>query len=901
MHLDTISLSLTHNQLETAMARPYAVVVNPLLDAEELYVISQVSGNQSMPLFAPQGPADLVLDLDNFPGFPLPDFDIMTVDAGSHAVLGHNSDIGTLLFGLAFHPTTGDLIVANMESKSGDFIGEGSFTDGKVVDNRLTFAAPGSTSPTYVSTEPPTTSEAIVMPTDIAIDSFGRVYVAGYASRNIGVFDASGSSLGVIPTGSGPRGLAFDAASGRLYCFNRADDSVFSFDVSNAGTIPGEALQKRKLPDPTYDRVRIGRKIFLDPTNSGAGTTGCFSCHPDLRKDALTWDLSKYFETSTEHTYSNLPTFKDRKGPMVTQDLRSLEDVPPYHWRGEQMDLEAFNGAFLDLLKGNKLGGAAFAMMKDYLFSSVYPPNPNQQLNRVFTPSADLGVINYMTLNSDGSEEAPQTCIDCHALPTGSDASMTDGIPVLPETPLTIKTAQLRGMWTKTFSRTNIDEVNPPNFDLASAGVTPVTGSGFFHSGIVDDLPEFIDVFFQGIEQDERDDIKSFMAEFDSGLAPATMYSEMLSIDTVGATQIPFLIDQANSSNCDLVAIGKLRLGEGWTRVSLLFDADPAAQEFIADDSTLGPFTWTQLEGLAGSGDAQILVLGVPFWSGERIALDRDRDGIYNRDELAFPDGPLSPVNPDTDGDGMWDGYDPQPLLNPNTIQKVGAPTPSTPQEIFATTNSLKLSFTTDELALVRIEYGLTTSYGTIVGDPFPAAGSLSDRPTNHWKTKHTGFLRLLQDGQPYHFRIHTLGQNGETAVTDDMVTTSFLQDRFDNARIVSMDLTGERSGALVTYTATVVVEDNQGNTITDATVSGRLTTYDGSDIGTQTVVQASTASGSAVIVFPPVLHAAGDNVVFDVPMTVDIAGEPTTGIVMDSEMFFAWPEGPSMVMDIAP
>ena len=48
--------------------------------------------------------------------------------------------------------------------------------------------------------------------------------------------------------------------------------------------------------------------------------------------------------------------WKDRKGIMVTQDLRSIEEVAPYHWRGERRDLIDFNGAFEDLLHGAPLG-----------------------------------------------------------------------------------------------------------------------------------------------------------------------------------------------------------------------------------------------------------------------------------------------------------------------------------------------------------------------------------------------------------------------------------------------------------------------------------------------------------------------------------------------------------------
>lgn len=897
-HVATIPLTLTHNQLASEMARPYAVVVDTSADPDQVHVLSQISGNQSMPLFAPAGPVDLVIDLNNFAGFSLPDFDIMTIDGSSHAILSRTTEVGTLLFGMERHPTTGQLIVSNMDSKNGQFIGEGSFAGGEVVENLLTFATAGGSSHTYISTETPTTAANVVMPTDIAVDAVGRVYVAGYASKNIGVFDAAGAALGVIAAGSGPRGLALDPSGKTLYCFNRADNSVWSFDVSSPTSLPSGAIHKAFMHDPTFTGVKIGRKIFLDPSNSGAGTAGCFSCHPDLRKDGLTWDLSKYFENSVGHTYTNLPTWKDQKGPMVTQDLRSLEDVPPYHWRGEQPDLDAFNGAFVDLLKGTELGPRRFELMKEYVFSSVYPPNPQQQMNRNFTQAASDGVVGFSTLNSDGSEQNPRTCLDCHALPTGSDASITDTMMTTPASGLSIKTAQLRGMWTKTFSLSNIDESNPPNFGLASVSVVPVPGTGVFHSGIIDDPDEFVEIFFPGILQSERDDIKEFMREFDSGLAPATMYSERLDVNTLAATQVPYLMDQAENTNCDLVMIGRYRVGSTWNDVSVWYDTTQTTPVFIADDSTIGPFTWAQIQGAVAASAAELLVLGVPYWSGERIALDRDRDGIYNVDELNFSGGPLDPTNPDTDGDGLWDGYDPLPLTFPNPVVP-GAPVPSTPTEVFATTNSIKITYTTDVLSLTRIEYGTTTAYGQFEGDPFP---QIPGDETNHWKRKHTAFLRLLEDGKPYHFRIHTIGQNGQTAVTPDMTTAMFLADHFDNVRVDSMSLAGVRTGADVAYTADVTVVDNQGNLIPNAQVTARLTTYNGLNIGTQTTLQATTnAGGVAQLAFAAVTHAAGDTVVFDVPMTIDFGGSSVAGVVDPTGTAFAWPEGPSMITDVAP
>lgn len=904
-YITSIPLQRPHNQLTPSLARPYAVVADPT-PPETVHVLSLVSGNQSGPFLNTAGPVDFVLDLTAINGFSLPDFDIVSVDAATNTVTGHTTGVGTTLLGMALHPTTGQLIVANVDSQNGKFIGENSFTNGKITFNRLTYVGMGGAAHNPVVLDPPTTTAPVVMPTDVVTDGFGRVIVAGYASSNIGVFDSAGAFLGIFNTGAGPRGLAVDTNTGTLYCLNRADNSVWAFDVSLPGTLPPAPIFQTNLTDPTYDRIRDGRKVFLDATHSADGTTGCFSCHPDARKDGLTWELSKFFETTEQHTNQNPPTWKDRKGPMVTQDLRSIEEVPPYHWRGEQLDLEAFNGVFPDLLKGTSLSATDFQLMKDYVFSTVYPPNPLQQMNRNFTPSAVQGVFNFQTLNSDGSAQNPRTCEDCHALPTGTDSSITDVFIFTPQSPAVVKTAQLRGMWTKTFSLANADDnpANPPNFALGSSTVLPMTGTGFFHSGIIDNTAEFIDAFFGGLLVQQRTDLKQFMNEYDSGLAPATMYSEYLDRNSVGLTQVPYMIDQANNSNCDLVAVGRLRLLGVWVNVSLLWDAAPGNQFFRPDLTSLGTFTWPRIQTLATNGNAELLILGTPHWSGERIALDRDRDGVFNGDELAFAGGPLNPTNPDTDGDGMWDGYDPQPLQNPNTILIVGAPTPSIPTEVYDTTNSVKLTYTTNQLSPTRVEYGLTTAYGQFEGDPFPLPLNPPAQRSNLWKRKHTVFLRLLRDGQPYQFRIHTQGQNGQTAVTPNMSTAMFLADEFTpNVRVSSITVFGLRSGTQVTYVADVTVVDNAGNPVNIASVHARLTTYNGLNLGTQIVQQAfTTVSGIARFVYPPVTQTAGDKVVVDVPMTtVNSGGGPVAGVVDVNGNTFAWPEGPSMTMINAP
>lgn len=895
--IKNIALTRTHNTQSTALNDPMAVIhVNG-----RIYVTSHLSGNQTIVdsllgglipgAFGPvTGGGALkisVVDLNNDPNRSLPDFDVMVVDTATDTVVDHKAAVGTVLFGLTYHPQSGRLVVSSFETRNGAFIGEGSWANGQVVRNRITGFLPTDPPANYIQVVTENlgpNNDNVVMPTDMAVDATGRLFVAGYASGNVGVWASSGAYLGALRAGAGPRGLAVAAGTKRLYVLNRADATLAYYDIS--GGIPTPAVKTVALPDPTYDRVKDGRKVFLDPTHSGAGTTGCFSCHQDLRKDGEGWHLSKFFDMATGFTNQSPPqNWRDLKGVMVTQDMRSLADAAPFHWRGEQKDLEDFNGAFVGLLHGSKLGDDEFAVMKDYVFSAVYPPNPFQRMNRVYSASALNGHVVYTLVNSDGT-----TCNNCHKLPTGTDSGITEGLIGSPMTPFAMKTAQLRGTWTKQSDLANVDNVNPPTVNT----IWPATGFGFEHEGSLDSVQEFNDFFFGLLTQPQKDDVTDFVEELDTGLSPCTLYSELLNAATASSTFIgTYMINQANNANCDLAARGRLRLAGTWQNVGLLWV--PSAGSFAADDSTIGPFTWATLQTMATNGDADLLFLGLPVWSGERVGVDRDRDGVFDVDEIAQG---LDPKNPDTDRDGLWDSYDPQPLLNPNTILPVGAPqvVAGSVQVVFNTTNVVKIVYETDTFSPTRVEFGPTTTYGFFSGDPFPLAGS-----SNLWKRHHTVFLRPqlaqglreLTDGIQYEFRIHTQGQNGVTGTSGNFNTGGPIELDVNqpNVRVQSIVVTKQRVGSTVTYTATVTVVDDQGNLAPGVTLRLRFTTFVGTGLLAQNFSDL-TSNGSGVIVFSDsnTSQSPGDATVFDIPMLDPNGGQS-----------FHWPEGAISVDETAP
>ncbi len=901
-HVRNINLRALHNGRQSKLEEPMAV----LSDGAMVYVVSHNSGNQTIvdtdqgtfPMPGLFGPGRVIVeDLDDDTERSLPDFDIMIINTATDQIVGQRKAVGTTLFGIAIHPENGSLVVANLEAFNGDFIGEGSFANGRVVENRLTYVHPSGTPANYIYTVTENLGVDginIVLPTDVEIGPSGNVFVAGSASKNIGVFDGAGNFVAAMKAAGGPRGLSWSSVKQRLYAYNRIANSVAYYDLS--GGIPSGPTTEVRLTDPTFVQVKAGREVFHDPSNSGARTTGCFSCHPDLRKDRLGWQIGKFFDQGVGFTNENPPTeWKDRKGVMVTQDMRSLADVPPYHWRGEQKDLEDFNGAFVGLLKGRRLEDGDFALLKDYAFSSVYPPNSFQQMNRVYTDSGDSGLTAFL-----GS------CNNCHQLPTGTDASITERIFGLPGSPLASKTAQLRGLRSSKISGvTNIvDDPGQPQ------DVYPVTGFGLFHEGNLDGIFEFVDFFFNGLGQPTINNLSNYVREFDTGLAPATGYSELLDSDTTGRNRIQsYLIAQANAGNCDLAAKGRLRINNVWQDVGLVWDPDPGAQHFLADSASVGgPFTFAALEIMAANDAAELLFFGVPVWSGERFGVDRDRDGVFDGDEAPLG---LDETDPDSNDDGLWDICDPSPGT-PGCSAAAGAPQVdvTSVKGWVVTANSFKITYETDGLTPTLVEFGPDTSYGFFTGDPDPLPAR-----SNHWKRKHTAILRpqpgqglsALDDGAPLNFRIHTRGQNGIPAVTGNFTTvdsevgpipvTTIPDAANPNVRVGSIDVTAQRNGSQVDYTATVTVIDNDGNPIQGATVNGRFTYFSAGTI-TQDEPTGTTDVNGEVTLLGSEIQSVGERAFFDVPMTINGAAGVASNI---TNVFFTWPEGPSCVEVEAP
>lgn len=906
-HLSTVDLKFSHNGQMTAMNEPFAVTVIENVggnaDKDLVFVASYRSGNQTLadrpastnhPLVTNQ-----VTNLAGQTQRTLPDFDLMAYDIASGQIAFVVNGCGTVLNGITAVSST-SLVVSNTESRNGERVGESSFLGGSVVRNRLTkvnLAADGS-GPTTVRPEivenltnlssPPWVN--IVLPTDMAYDATAdRLYVAGYGSKSIGVFDGGLGYIASIPGDSGPLGVALSPNGQKLFAYNRAAATVTSYDLTSG--IPNAATATRSLPDPTYDRVKSGRALFLDSTHSLRGTTSCASCHAHLRNDGLTWDLSKHYDPGTNFSTSSLPTnWKDPKGAMQTQDLRSLEEIPSYHWRGEQADIEDFAGVFEGLLKGTPHTNADFKKIKNYIFSGRYPSNPSQMLNRDFSSVAHFGLKAFIDPLSVEAlvPDSTGSCVSCHAFPLGSDGAITES-QQHGSGDLSIKTAQLRGLWDKIS-----DEA------LAQSGETVASiGTGFMHHGLVRSLRKFLDEF-QTFKP--KDEVTQFLMEYDSGVAPSATYSEFL---TAGQSSGgAFLVDQAERGHCDLAVRGWQLVQNVWKPIGFFYRTD--LDGFIASDGTVAnasnAWTLSQLQASAAAGTGRFILIGCPLGSGIRIGVDRDRDMLFDDDETTAG---TDPAQPDTDGDGYWDGYESDPTNGAIATLPSTGPTISNVVVQWITNVSAKITYDTSVPSPTWVKWNRSQPSSPLplnqkAGDENVPFGTGVANTTNRWKTRHQVFLRKLNPASSYEFEVFAHGQNGVVTSTGQrvhVVTTAPPVPFHNTVTTSDIQLAQVTSGGQTTWTATVTVVNADGSPAQNVGINPVLTTSTGgvlAQVGFLATPTSGTtdSQGIATIVFVVTAQSSGDWAEFDIPVAEWTSTNQTPGATpLNLSKEFVWPK----------
>jgi DNA-binding beta-propeller fold protein YncE len=743
------------------------------------YVVSFLSGNGTAPKGTPSDP-DAVESI-GVPGppssNPLPDQDLFVIPTQPNPAqddvdpAGTVSGLGTILFNIHARPGTNELWIPNTDALNAEHKGEVNFVAGQVIKNRITIVdATGALPPRVIDLDAIAPADRkCAQPAYVEFDPVHPLaYVAGYGNDLVAVLrlDPSGTITwkGTVdlpasvtyPRGTGPRGVAIDPARTALYTFDRNDDAVSRIAMTSLPATAGWYVTAPKAIRVGFDMTsgfeRLGRHLFTNARFSKSQTSSCASCHVDGHTDGLVWDLSHYLDP--EGTPDDQLAFgTDVKGPMVTQSIRRMEDVGPFHWRGEIKSTNGFANTFVTLLENTVNGvpkpiGPEFQYLRRFMDLLAWPPNPREPLDRRYTGDQLAGANLFMTRPVQGS----LTCASCHTLPSGSSGEI-----VLESAGGMTRSANvpaLRGVSDKVSSRIVLG---------GDYGARSTLGAGLTHGGAI---PSVKEAFFNSkpiggghhnfaLSPQEAHQIEGFLSALDTGIAPCAAFMVTANADnwaSVATHELPMLHDAAVHGHCDLV-FHRVPAMIGTQVVNRSGLYDPLSANYRVASASAGRMEEQALLAEAASG-SPVTFIGVPIGMGESQALDRDVDGLFDLDEVAAQ---TDMEDSDTDGDGFADGYEiahgSDPLQPNASVNDTVAPVLVGPVRLLhATTNVLRFEFETSEFCRVYVAY----NGGPVVTRvPFNQAGD-----HHHWVV-----LNELESDTDYNIDLTMVDAAGNTSV----------------------------------------------------------------------------------------------------------------------------------------
>ena len=650
-------------------------------------------------------------DWGPFVNFSLPDFDVFAVDANTLNVGQADifTQVGTVLFNLAPHPTNGKVYVSNTELPNhirfeGPGNHGGSTVQGHVSESRISILS-GTNTVTVrhlnkhidysrLHTDVPdlvdvTAKEhSLATPLDMVFDSTGAtLYVAAYGSKKIGVFDTAALEADTFdPTvdsadyisapGGGPNGLVLDEGRGRLYFMTRFDNAMNVVELASGATI-----QVVPLHNPEPQSVVDGRPMLYDASEtSGNGEASCASCHIFGDVDHLAWNLGNPDAPVTTDTQpallsGNAGIFHPMKGPMTTQPLKGLSTHGAMHWRGDRVDgiggtdpcteptgapcserhsFNNFREAFEGLLGMEGLPTPAeMNQFTDFILQVFLPPNPVRRLNNSLTPAQAAGLAKYNAPNTDGGV----SCNGCHVIDPSNGFFGTSGFETFEGEPQNMKVPHMRTSFAKVGMFGMFVE---PNGLPGGYRGPQVRGFGFLHDGVVATLQNFVSGQVFTTTFQEELNLEQFMLAFPTDLAPAV--GQQVTLDGlnqgVAGGRVGNFRARANATfesltlggtvtECDLIARGTIGgVPRAWLNV---------AGTTTYTDDTGAVFSQSSLDTLAGTEGPVTYTCATPG-SGVRLAHNRDRD-LFN-DSVDNCPGAANDSQTDTDGDNAGDACD---------------------------------------------------------------------------------------------------------------------------------------------------------------------------------------------------------------------------------------------------
>jgi hypothetical protein len=611
----------------------------------------------------------------------MPDRDVAIIDADaptpSICPSCYVRRAGTLNFGIVVNPDTDRLYVSNTDARNhvrfeggleiqGDGMGnEDDVCDdgepctvalnGHLVDTRITVAT-GTSVDGFIDLNPHIDFSAAIssidkslslgQPNGMVFNTAGdRLYAAALLSKKVAVIDTGslpGALIDRIDVGEGPTGVALLESKSRLYVLNRHENTISIIStITNAEIFPKVSLFN---PEPSV--ITNGRRFLYDAqSTSGRGDIACATCHTFGNFDLLAWDLGDPTKTEPFNARpSQTPTgvgvecadspnqcgcgpFHPLKGPRTTQSLRGLSGTEPFHWHGDRPDFQAFNPAFQGLMrKVAQLTSGEMDAFTDFIMTVVYPPNPNRGLDDSLSPAATSGLSEYMSVNRDAGTF---TCNQCHALPTGTNGRFINA--TADQVGQAMKTPQLRNMYEKTGMSLHPDPGEPVPAETRN-------GFGFVHDGEVDSLVTFLSnpvfTFVGQGDITELNNMVAFLLEFPTGqvatVGHAITFDGTNNSDPQLLAEFDTLLSVLNQGKIDLVVQGFFG---GIPRSFRCTTVSPTAADCQPDRQAEAVLDAASLRDMAASG-GELTFLAAPVGSGQRMGLDRDGDGFFDRDEI---------------------------------------------------------------------------------------------------------------------------------------------------------------------------------------------------------------------------------------------------------------------------
>lgn len=528
--------------------------------------------------------------------FNLPDRDVFEINANANppvAVDGSSScsngsgcwaGVGTILFNMAVHPTSGKIYVSNTDSQNHvRFEGPGTLAAGikpiaepttvlgNLAQARITVLDGSSVIARHLnkhidySIRPAAAGvkeDSLATPMGMVFDSTGStLYVTAFGSNKLGIFDTSqlendtftpNDANHIQLSGGGPSGLVIKGD--RLYVLTRFNNSIAVVD-----RIGQSEVQTVSLHNPEPQSVVDGRPFLYDALlTSSNGEASCSSCHIFGDMDDLGWDLGNPDDNVKTNTngFNNQPfidefgltscqiqnalfpipgmdtcNFHSMKGPMTTQSLRGLDLQGPQHWRGDRLgdaefSFNAFNVAFPGLVgRSGQLSVPQMQAFTDFALQLRYPPNPVRSLDNSLTTAQQDGADLFVLDPTD----AVTSCSGCHTLEPVNGFFGGEGISTFDAESQVFKVPHLRNLYQKVgmFGLAVADSANLP----VIGDVTPfdgnaahqgdqIRGFGYTHDGSVDTLFRFVSAGVFSLNDPQQADVQEFLIAFDSDLAP---------------------------------------------------------------------------------------------------------------------------------------------------------------------------------------------------------------------------------------------------------------------------------------------------------------------------------------------------------------------------------------------